>query len=270
MRSGLKCQIVIVRTWDGPASKVSSPRLAFGVQDLGCELDRSRLHAFVGSFDNKQEQNELTHKAQHIIPFGNRETHRCHRAQPVVVKRQLLHTDVVLTGRPPAKPVRLSSAKRDRTYTARSACSACASAFLDIVCGVFVIFAGVVDLDLAFSGVFGGMAASGSPTPTTPMCVFTLSEFGSGSVVNDGRALNALTTPCVSLSVSICITVAVLIIYFRTLQKWRSNTPCMERGRYSGCGRHGRCDGCGTVADVLGTADAVDAVDARTRWMWWT
>ena len=43
MRSGVKRQIVFVRTWDGPASKVSSPRLAFGVQDLGCELDRSRL-----------------------------------------------------------------------------------------------------------------------------------------------------------------------------------------------------------------------------------
>src|SRR5260221_14454245 len=82
MRSGIKRQIVIVRTWDGPASKASSPRLAFGVQDLGCELDRSRLHAFLGSFDNKQEQNELTHKAQHIIPFGNQETHWCHRAWP--------------------------------------------------------------------------------------------------------------------------------------------------------------------------------------------
>lgn len=51
MRSDVKRQVVIVRTRDGsPASKASSPLLAFGVQDLGRELDRSRLHAFLGSF----------------------------------------------------------------------------------------------------------------------------------------------------------------------------------------------------------------------------
>ena len=40
-------------------------------------------------------------------------THRCHRARPAVVKRRLLHTNVVSTGRPPAKTVRLSSSKSD-------------------------------------------------------------------------------------------------------------------------------------------------------------
>jgi len=76
----------------------------------------------------------------------------------------------------------------------------------DDVHGVLVIFAGVVvDLDLAFCGVFGGTAAASSPSSSmpatpTPTRVFTFSESDSGSVVNDERVLNALTRPCVSLS----------------------------------------------------------------------
>lgn len=67
MRSGVKRQKRhSSKNLDGPASTASSPLLAFGVQDLGCELDRRRLHAFLGSFDDKE--NEPTHKAQHTIP----------------------------------------------------------------------------------------------------------------------------------------------------------------------------------------------------------
>ncbi len=63
-------------------------------------------------------------------------THRRHRARPAVVRRRLLQTRVVVAGRPPPNTDRLRSSNSDWAYAACSACSASASAFLDVR-GVF-------------------------------------------------------------------------------------------------------------------------------------
>jgi hypothetical protein len=132
-------------------------------------------------------------------------THRCHRARPAVVRRRLLQTRGVVSGRPPPNTDLLSSSKRDWAYAARSACSASASAFLDVR-GVFAAedvadFGGGLGL---LAGVFGvgvegvtgpgtrkrdGIAAGSSGTGR----VFSASD--SVSVDSDENACTRLDAP---------------------------------------------------------------------------
>ena len=93
-------------------------------------------------------------------------THRCHRARPAVVSRRLLQTSVVVSGSPPPNTDRLRSSKSDRAYAARSACSASASAFLDVR-GVLAVEEDVVDLGALLAGVFGvGVEGVAGPAGT--------------------------------------------------------------------------------------------------------
>jgi hypothetical protein len=141
-------------------------------------------------------------------------THRCHRARPAVVSRRLLQTKVVVSGRQPPNTDRLRSSKSDCAYAARSACSASASAFLDVR-GVLAA-EDMADLDgglALLAGVFG-VGVEGETGPGTRKGdgmntessgtgrVFSASD--SVSVDNDENACTRLGAPAPRDAFDVC------------------------------------------------------------------
>lgn len=104
----------------------------------------------------------------------------------------MLQTRVVVAGRPPANTDRLSSSKSDWAYTARSACSASARAFVDVR-GVFAAAGGGLALVTGVLRV--GVEGWKRDGIATARVLLLFSKSDSVSVDNDENACTRLGAP---------------------------------------------------------------------------